>query len=87
MGPHIEHAAVVTFVLLGQFIGHFALRWANGSWHFLPETSRWLITLGIAAGLVAYFAILWMMIGLILLAGRLGLVDLEVNNLEHPGKR
>ena len=73
MGPRIEHAAVVGFVLLGQFIGHFLLRRANGLWHFIPDKSVWVPVVGIALGLVAYFVILWVIVGVILLAGKCGI--------------
>ena len=87
MGPRIEHASVVAFLLLGQFIGHFGLRWTNSVWHFLPDKSGWLTTTGIVLGVVAYFAILWVVIGLIFLAGRFGLIDLEKYNKKYPGMR
>ena len=87
MGPRIEHASVVACLLLGQVVGHFGLRWANGFWNFLPDKSSWLVTIGLIAGLVAYFAILWIVIGLILLAGRFGFIDLKDYNSKYPGMR
>ena len=87
MGPRIEHASVIAFLLLGQFIAHFGLRWANAVWQFLPEQSAWLTTIGIVLGLITYFAILWFVIGVIFLAGRIGLIDLAEYNKKYPGMR
>lgn len=85
MGPRIEHASVVVFIILGQGLGHLAVRMANQRWHLLPDSSGWLVATGIVVGLVAYPAIIWGFMGLVILAGKCGFIDLDSYNRRHPG--
>ena len=83
----LEHLIPAVARFRGQFIAFHVVPTANVKLALLPQNSLWVPVLTIVVGLVLWFRLLMSSIGFILLADKLGLIDLKEYKRKHSGFR